>query len=121
MSPKYRRFFHFMMKKLFFFPVLLAFGGSAPQTSATQDLNRKIERQLRATYNVPGSVELQISPRTTGSDLPDFDKITVTFSRGESKQTHDFLISKDGKTLLSVTRMDLDKDPYAAVMSQIDT
>jgi protein-disulfide isomerase len=110
-----------MTKKLFVLPVLLALGCSAQQPAATQDLNRKIERQIRSTYNVPAFVDLQVSPRTSGSDIADYDKITVTFSRGESKQTHDFLISKDGRTLLSVTKMSLDKDPYADVMAKINT
>jgi protein-disulfide isomerase len=121
MSPKSRRLIHLMMKKLFVLPVLLALGCAAQQPAATQDLNRKIERQIRSTYNVPAFVNLQVSPRTSGSDLPDYDKITVTFSRGESKQTHDFLLSKDGNTLLAVTKMELTKDPYADVMTKINT
>jgi protein-disulfide isomerase len=121
MSPKYRRFLDLMMKKLFALTVLLALGCSAQQPVATQDLNRKIERQIRSTFNVPGYVELTVGPKTNGSDIAGYDKITVTFSRGESKQTHDFLVSKDGKTLLSVTTMPLDKDPYAETMAKIDT
>ena len=53
MSPKSRRFIHLMMKKLFVLPVLLALGCAAQQPAAN-DLNRKIERQIRSTYNVPG-------------------------------------------------------------------
>jgi protein-disulfide isomerase len=110
-----------MLKKLFVLPVLLALGCSAQQPATTQDLNRKIERQIRSTYSVPGDVNLEVSPVTSGSDIPDYDKVTVTFTRGETKQTHDFLVSKDGKTLLAVTKMSLEKDPYAELMSKIDT
>lgn len=110
-----------MMKKLFALTVLLALGCSAQQPAATQDLNRRIERQIRSTFKVPGYVDLQVGPKTSGSDIPGYDKIAVTFSRGESKQTHDFLVSSDGKKLLSVTTMPLDKDPYAETMAKIDT
>ena len=36
------------------------------------------------------------------------------------KQTYDFLLAKDGKTLLRMTKLDLSKDPYAEVMKKID-
>jgi protein-disulfide isomerase len=39
---------------------------------------------------------------------------------GEKKQTYDFLVSKDSKTLIRMTKMDLSKDPYADVMSKIN-
>ena len=39
---------------------------------------------------------------------------------GEKKQTYDFLLSKDKKTLIRMTKLDLTKDPYAEVMKKID-
>ena len=36
------------------------------------------------------------------------------------KQTYDFLLAKDGKTLLRMTKLDLSKDPFAEIMKKID-
>jgi protein-disulfide isomerase len=110
-----------MMKKLFVLSVLLCLGCSAQQSTDSKDLDRKIERQIRATYKIPAYVKIELGPKAASTDFPEFQNVTVTFSRGDSKQTHEFLVSKDQKTLLSVTKMDLDKDPYAEVMSKIDT
>jgi protein-disulfide isomerase len=46
--------------------------------------------------------------------------LTITFDGGTKKQTYDFLLAKDGKTLLRMTKLDLSKDPYAEVMKKID-
>ncbi len=110
-----------MMKKLFVLAVLLTLGCSAQQTTQSQDLNHRIERQIRATYKIPGYVNVEVGAPKANSEFPNYDSVTVTFSRGESKQSHDFLVSKDGKSLLSVTKMDLQKDPFAEIMSKIDT
>lgn len=121
MSPKVRRFVVLMMKKAFVLAVLLCLGCSAQQSADSKDLNRRMERQIRATYKIPGYVGVDIGPRSSSTDFANYDKVTVTFSRGDSKQTHDFLVAKDGKSLLSVTKMDLERDPFAEVMSKIDT
>ena len=44
----------------------------------------------------------------------------VKFSYGEQTQTREFLLSKDGKTLISVMKMDLTRDPQAEMMAKID-
>lgn len=102
------------------FALLLCLGCSAQQTGDAQELNRRIERQIRSTYKVPAYVGILVGSKTASNEFANYDSVNVTFSRGESKQTHDFLVSKDGKTLLSITKMDLDKDPFADVMSKID-
>ncbi|HEV7219060.1 MAG: DsbA family protein [Terriglobales bacterium] len=60
-----------------------------------------------------------ISP-LKASDFPEYDALTITFDGGEKKQTYDFLLSKDKKTLIRMTKLDLTKDPYAEVMKKID-
>lgn len=50
------------------------------------------------------------------SDVPGYDKITVTFSGGSHTSTHDFLISKDRKTLAHLETIDISQD----LMSKID-
>ncbi|MGA2992629.1 MAG: thioredoxin domain-containing protein [Candidatus Korobacteraceae bacterium] len=83
------------------------------------DLNRRIERTVRAEFKVPGYVQLSVSA-PKASEFTNYDSVTVTFAVADKRQTRDFLLSKDGKQLLSVEKMDLTADPYEKVMSKID-
>jgi protein-disulfide isomerase len=74
---------------------------------------------VRAYYNVPPSVNVTISPLKP-SDFPNYETLTITFDSGAKKQNYDFLLSKDGQTLIRMTKLDLTKDPYAEVMKKID-
>ena len=38
----------------------------------------------------------------------------------DKKQSYDFLLSKDGTTLLRMTKLDLTKDPYVEIMKKIN-
>jgi protein-disulfide isomerase len=78
-----------------------------------------MERQVRIYYSIPPHVKILISP-LKASDFPEYDALTITFDGGEKKQTYDFLLSKDKKTLIRMTKLDLTKDPYAEVMKKID-
>lgn len=119
MSVSLRRFVVSIWKQLFVFLALVCLGCSA-QTAAPE-LNKRIENQVRSTFGVPAQVKLDVGPRKANTDFPGYDSITVTFTNGGKQQTHDFLLSKDGKTLASVVKMDLSKDPYAELMGKIDT
>jgi protein-disulfide isomerase len=97
--------------------VLLCLGCSAQ--SAAPDLSKRVERQIRAYYNVPPSVKITVgAPK--GSEFNGYQTLPVTFVQGEQKQDHDFLLSKDGKTLVRFTKIDISSDPYAATMKKID-
>ncbi|MBV9181751.1 MAG: DsbA family protein [Acidobacteria bacterium] len=85
-----------------------------------QELAQRIERQLRVTYSVPPTVKLALSSPHP-SEFPNYDTLSVTFEGDGQKNTYEFLISKDQKTLLRMTRMDLSKDPYLEVMKKIST
>jgi protein-disulfide isomerase len=86
---------------------------------APTEIARRIERQLRASYNVPATVTVRVSaPRA--SEFPNYDAITVTFDGDGKKQDSEFLLSKDQKTLVRISKMDLSKDPYAETMKKID-
>jgi protein-disulfide isomerase len=97
--------------------VLICLGCSAQ--SAPSDLNQKIERQVRFTYSIPASVKITIGPPHP-SDFTNYDAVTITMEGGDKKQTHEFLLSKDGKTLVRMSKLDLTKDPYAEAMKKID-
>jgi protein-disulfide isomerase len=99
---------------------LLACVGCAAQ-SASPDIDRKIERQIRAYYNtIPPQVEIKVGPRTPSAEFPQFEQFTVSFSYQGKAQEQGFLLSKDGKTLARLTKIDMTKDPYDEVMKKID-
>ena len=110
-----------MLRRLTVLSLLLCLGCSAqsnPQ-SGQMDVNQRIERQVHAYFNVPADVNVKIGARTP-SEFPNYETVQVTLSRGEKSQTMEFLVSKDGKTLLRMTKIDLTEDPYAANMKKID-
>jgi protein-disulfide isomerase len=97
--------------------VLVCLGCSAQ--SAPPDLLQKIDRQVRATYSIPASVKITVGPLRP-SNFANYDAITISMDGGEKKQTYEFLLSKDGKTLARMTTLDLTKDPYVETMSKIN-
>jgi protein-disulfide isomerase len=96
--------------------LLICLGCSAQ--SAPPDRVRKIERQVRFFYTIPPEVKVTVGP-LKASDFPNYDALTISFEGGTKKE-YDFLLSKDGNTLIRMTRMDLTKDPYTEVMKKID-
>ena len=78
-----------------------------------------MEKQIRATYHIPAQVPMKIAGRTP-SEFPGYDTVKITFGEGERAQSFDFLLSKDGNTLVQMTKMDLTKDPNAEMMKKID-
>jgi protein-disulfide isomerase len=97
--------------------LIVCLGCSAQSTSP--EVARRIEQQVRMFYTIPARVKVVLGP-IKPSEFPNYDALTITFDGGEKKQTYDFLLAKDGKTLLRMTKLDLSKDPYAEVMKKID-
>ncbi|HEY1264679.1 MAG TPA: thioredoxin domain-containing protein [Terriglobales bacterium] len=84
------------------------------------ELESRIQRQVRSYYNLPPSVKIAVGA-PHGSEFKNYNELTVTLDAGDQdKKEYTFLVSKDGKTLVRFTRMDLTQDPYAAVMKKID-
>ena len=111
-----RRFLVTFFRRTFILFLLACLGCSA---QAPTELAQRIERQLRVSYNVPPGVKVLISPMRA-SEFPNYDGLTVTFDGDGKKQNYEFLLSKDQKTLIRMTKMDLSKDPYAENMKKID-
>jgi protein-disulfide isomerase len=105
---------------LLFFSLCLVIACSAqssPSPSALPaDLAHRIEVEIRSRYQVPTGVNVTIGT-PTASELGGFDNLAVTLSGGTHSSTHDFLISKDRKTLAHMEKMDITQD----FMSKIDT
>ena len=97
--------------------LLVCLGCSAQ--SAPPEVARRIEQQVRSFYTIPASVKV-ILGELKPSDFPTYDALTITFDGGEKKQQYEFLLSKDGKTLLRMTKLDLSKDPFVENMKKID-
>ena len=106
----------FSSKPVLFLWFVVCLGCSA---QAPSEINQRIERQLRASYSVPPSVKVLISA-PHASEFPNYDAVSITFDGDGRKQNYEFLLSKDQKTLIRMTKMDLSKDPYAETMKKID-
>jgi protein-disulfide isomerase len=112
-----RRFLVSLVRRSILVLLLICLGCSAQSAPNTVDL--RIERQVRSYYSIPADVKIEVSAPKP-SEFPNFDALTITFDRGEKKQNFEFLLSKDGKTLIRLTRFDLSQDPYAELMRKIN-
>jgi protein-disulfide isomerase len=112
-----RRFLVTLVRRSFLVLLLVCLGCSAQST--TPDVARLIERQVRATYSVSPEVKISVG-QLRPSEFPTYDALTITFDNAGKKQDVEFLLAKDHKTLLRVTRFDLTKDPYGEIMKKID-
>jgi protein-disulfide isomerase len=111
-----------MLRKTLLFLAIASLGCSAaPQQaqSGPADLNRRVERTVRSEFKIPAYVQISISS-PKASEFANYDNIAITFATGDKKQTHEFLVSKDGKQLVDMRKMDLTADPYQKAMSAID-
>ncbi len=93
--------------------LVVAAAGCKAQTVAPNEVNRRIEVQVRSQFNVPQDYAVTIGARTK-SDFPGYDTVPITFSPASNpdhKQTMEFLLSKDGNTLARLSKYDLSKDP----------
>jgi protein-disulfide isomerase len=114
-----RRFLVTLIRRSLFLLLAVCLGCVAQ--SAPPDVARKIERQVRAHYNIPAEVKVVVGNITPSTEWPGFDALGVTIDGGEGKtQDYRFLISKDRSTMLRLTKFDLTKDPFTELMSKID-
>lgn len=113
----FRRYLLTLRKRTLIFLVLSCLGVTAQVPTA--DVSQRIERQIRSYYELPDSVKITMSaPRA--SEFPNYDSYTVTLEGDGNKRVFEFLLSKDQKTLIRMTKMDMSKDPYAENMKKID-
>ncbi|PYX43214.1 MAG: hypothetical protein DMG81_00080 [Acidobacteria bacterium] len=113
-----RRFLLTLVRRSFLVLLLICLGCSA-QSAPSSDTAKAIERQVRSFYKLPPDVTVGIGPLRP-SEFPNYDTVKLTFNKGNRKDEYDFLLSKDGKTLVKMTRLDLTKDPNAETMKKMD-
>jgi protein-disulfide isomerase len=106
-----------LVQRSFFVLLLICLGCSAQSTSP--DTAKAIERQVRAYYKLPPDVQITIG-QVRPSDFTNYDAVKLTFTKGTRKDEYDFLLAKDGKTLVKLTKLDLTKDPNAELMKKMD-
>jgi protein-disulfide isomerase len=85
--------------------------------SSSPELNKRIERQVRGYFNVPAAVQVTVGAAKP-SEFPNYETVPITFENHGQKTTHDFLVSKDGKTLLRMARIDISPEAYEASLKQ---
>ncbi len=112
-----RRFLVTLVQRSFLVLILICLGCSAQSTSP--DTAKAIERQVRAYYKLPPDVQITIG-QVRPSDFTNYDAVKLTFTKGTRKDDYDFLLAKDGKTLVKLTKLDLTKDPNAELMKKMD-
>jgi len=64
---------------------------------------------VRSTFQLPSSLEVSVGKRGP-SEIPGYDVVPVTLSSNSHTSTHQFLISKDDKTLIEWEKLDISKD-----------
>ena len=114
-----RRFLVITIRRSLFLLLLICLGCVAQ--SAPPDVARKIERQVRSFYTLPADVKVTVGAIAPSSEMPGYDAVSVNIDGGDGKQKdYKFLISTDRGTMLRLTKFDLNKDPYAELMSKIN-
>ena len=114
-----RRFLLILIRRSLLILLLVCLGCVAQ--SAPPDVARKIEHQVRSFYTIPAEVKVTVGAITPSSDMPGYDAVSVNIEGVKANQKdYKFLLSKDRATMLRVTKFDLNKDPFADVMSKID-
>jgi protein-disulfide isomerase len=81
----------------------------------TPEITHRITNEIRSRYNVPPQVTISVSDPKMGT-MAGYDDLVVSFTGGTNTTHHDFLISKDRKTLAHLEKMDVSQD----LMSKID-
>ena len=74
---------------------------------------------MRVAYSIHPSVKILLSPLKP-SEFPNYDALTITLDAGQQKQSYEFLLSRNGKTLIGMTKLDLSEVPGAEIIKSID-
>jgi protein-disulfide isomerase len=81
---------------------------SQPAPDAT--LAQRIEENIRAHFNVPPTVNINVGPRQP-SEIPGYDAVQVVLSNASHKTPYTFYVSKDGNTMAQMNKMDISQNP----------
>lgn len=93
-------------------------GAPSPLPPVPPDVAEHVQGQIRAFFNIPPDVDIVVG-QPSGSEFANYEIVPVTMTRDGKSQKAEFLLSKDGKTLIRFTKIDLTKDIYAETMDKI--
>src|ERR1700733_13952415 len=113
-----RRFLVNLIRRSFILLLVVCLGCVAQ--SASPDVARKIEHRVRSYYNIPPEARVLEGVPSPSAVFPNYDSVIVTVDNGQKKQDLQFVVSKDGSSLVRRIKFDLNKDPFAELMSKID-
>ena len=114
-----RRFLVTSIRRSLLLLLLICLGCVAQ--SAPPDVARKIERQVRAFYNIPVDVKVTVGAVTPSTDWPAMTRcLSPSTAATASPKITNFSCPKTATTMLRVTKFDLTKDPFAELMRKID-
>lgn len=86
-----------------------------PGTQLSPELARRVEVELRQKANLPPETSVEVGTRQP-SEFSGYDTLTVTVTNsGRTSRPILFLLSRDGKTLAQLTKLDISGDPKALV------
>jgi len=109
------------MRRVFFFVSLMSICClPGLGQSVTPDVERRIEHQLRAAYNIPPDVKVTVGSLQPSTEVPGYDTFAVNVDSGEMQKNYSFLLSKDRSTMVRLNKFDLTKDAFGEVMKKID-
>ena len=111
-----------MVRRAFLILLVICLGCSAqspPSSAPASDIVRAVERRVRSHYSLSPDVKVIVGPLRS-SEFANYDALTVTFASPTKKQDFEYLLSRDHKTLVRITKFDLTSDPYAELMKKID-
>ena len=79
---------------------------SSPSSSSpASDIARAVERRVRAQYSLPPDVKVIVGTLRS-SEFPNYDALTVSIASRTKKQDFEFLLARDHKTLVRLTKFD---------------
>ena len=99
-----------LLKRPFLLALIFCVGCSAQ--SYSPETSKRIERQLRSSFNVPEGVKITVGEPKPSTDFQGMSAVSITFENGERKSTQEFLLSKDGKTLYRMGKIDISQEAY---------
>jgi protein-disulfide isomerase len=89
----------------------------AAQLTLHSQLRRRVEVMIRSQFNVLPDVTVSIGTPSK-SDIPGYQNLPITFSRGGKSSTSTFLLSNNGETVARLEQFDISRDPADKLPTQ---
>ena len=108
-----------MLKRAMVLVAVLCLGCAAQDSNDSDEVNRRIERQVRSAAEMSAAAQVKVGERKR-SEFGDWDEVSVLVNDQGAQKTYTFLLSKDGKSLVHYQKFDISTDPNQRAMAAID-